>query len=1343
MRDTKQELGEFEIPHPSSSHIVNIEPNDITATPSTENLSEKEKHSSTKPDKDNGGSNSDKKKNKKGKKDKKDKDAEDDGPKVSYLQLYRFASPFDWLCVLVGTLCSFVNGVGQPLVALLMGNVIDNLDTNSDSTADAVARLRIIVIKFTVVGAIMFVVAYGQMCLFTLSAENQSKRIREKYLHAILRQDISWHDTSKKNESLNSRLSADTQLIFDGLADKVGLCLSSLATFVAGFVIAFTHGWRMSLVLLTSVPLMAIAGGLMAKYATASSADGQDSYAKAGGLAEQAIGSIRTVVAFDGQKRELNKFNAVLAEAYKSGVKKAFATGIGMGSFMLIMFLSYSLAFFYGSKQVKDGKMTSGDVLTVLFGTVIGAFSIGNVGPNIAVFGKAQAAAYTIFRTIDRIPAIDSFDPSGLKPENLTGHIVVKDVNFSYPSRPNVPILSNMNIEIMPGQTVALVGHSGSGKSTIIGLLERFYDPSSGSVTVDGIDLRDFNVRHLRDSIGLVSQEPVLFNATIKQNIMYGTRKDQKTPTDKEIEEACRLSNAHDFISKLPNGYNTMVGEKGALLSGGQKQRIAIARALIKNPSILLLDEATSALDTESERIVQAALDNAANGRSTVVIAHRLSTIMNADLIYVMDKGVVLESGTHESLMALGGTYTEFVAKQQLKTGGVDVEAPEGFEKEIVPISPSSPRIAITDAAIPEGARTSGKMGSLLRRMSSHHSVDRSEKSVDGAVVLDISEDKEMSIARQKKEAAKKLKMQKAPIGRTIKYLKDDVHLCLLGVFFACIQGALFPGFSQIFSRAITVLSTSHDLGDQFIPKANHYALLFCILAFIGFIGFCGGMASFLVVGERLTRKMRYLSYKSILSQEMAFFDRPENSTGALASRLATDSQQMFDMVSQVILTTVSSLATIAVGLGFAFYASWQMTLIILAAVPIIGLGQYLELASLSGFGEKTRKAYEKSGQVAGEAIANIRTVVSLAKEETFESRYFDVTREPHKYARHKAVFASFGFAMSQAVAYWSYSVGFYGGYRLVESGIIGWGQMFDCMFSIVFTAMSLGHITSELPKFAKGKQSAINIYELLDKDTTIDADRAGIELDAVSGSLGLDTVDFSYPTRQNIQIFKGVDIKVKPSQTVALVGPSGCGKSTIVALLERWYETDGGKVVIDNHNIRDLQLHNIRQHMALVGQEPVLFDMSIKDNILYGLPDSEGTMEQVEAAAKQANIHNFVLSLPNGYDTNVGDKGSQLSGGQKQRIAIARALIRNPKVLLLDEATSALDSESEKLVQEALDKARYGRTTIVIAHRLSTIQDADLILVVKNGQIVESGRHYELVALGGVYADLCKKQNL
>ncbi|KAF9345803.1 ATP-binding cassette, sub-B (MDR TAP), member 4, partial [Mortierella sp. AD094] len=582
----------------------------------------------------------------------------------------------------IGTICSIINGIGQPVVAILMGDLISNI-TGVDIEA-GVHAVRIIVIKFTVVGGIMLVASYGQMCCWTLSAENQSKRIREKYLHAILRQDMTWHDTSRNSESLNSHLSADTELILDGLAYKVGVVISGIATLIAGFVIAFTHGWKITFVLIASIPLMGATELLMSKYTADSSSDGQSVYAVAGGLAEQAIGAIRTAVAFDGQGREIKKFEALLNNAYRAGIKNAIGAGLGQGFMMCFTFLSFALVFWFGAREVHAGRMETSNVLTVLFSTIIGAFSLGDLG---------------------------------LKPTSLAGHIVLRDVDFVYPARPDVPVLKKMSIEIKPGQTVALVGLSGSGKSTIIGLLERFYDPTQGSVQIDGIEVKDFNVRHLRDRVGLVSQEPILFNATIKQNIIYGVRKDQQVLTDQEIEQVCRIANAHDFVSRLPDKYETLVGEKGALLSGGQKQRIAIARALIKYPSILLLDEATSALDTESERIVQEALDKASAGRSTVVVAHRLSTVMNADVIYVMEHGEVVTSGTHETLLAQGGIYFEFVANQQLKTVKVTSESAQA-EGSSAPYD----QVMIAEVPVSKG---SGRM-STTRRLS-RKSVDQSE----------------------------------------------------------------------------------------------------------------------------------------------------------------------------------------------------------------------------------------------------------------------------------------------------------------------------------------------------------------------------------------------------------------------------------------------------------------------------------------------------------------------------------------------------------------------------------------------------------------------------------------
>ncbi|KAF9979634.1 Multidrug resistance protein 1, partial [Mortierella antarctica] len=690
---------------------------------------------------------------------------------VSYWQLYRFASGKDWVYVGLGIICSLVLGVGQPMVALLFGSIIANLtDGNGDKSDEVIHTVTL----FTIVGAVMFVAAYGQQCFWTLSAEHQSKRIREKYLHAILRQDMSWHDTGRQSESLTTRLTSDTQLIFDGLADKVGLSLSNFTTFIAGFVIGFAKGWKLSLVLLAAVPLIGVTAAFMAKYTVESASEGQGSYSKAGAVAEQAISSIRTVVAFGGQKRETAAYIRWLDEAYKAGSRKAITAGLGNGFFLFVLFCTYGLAFWYGANRVAAGEMTSEQVLNVFLGMIIGAFALGNIGPNLSAFANARGAAYNIFKTIDRIPIIDSANPGGAKPSNIQGHIVVRDVDFHYPSRPDVPILKKMNVEVLPGQTIALVGQSGSGKSTIVGLVERFYDPIAGSVTLDGIEIKDYNVTFLRDSIGIVSQEPVLFNASIKENIALGIRKDQAQPTDHEIEEACRRSNAHDFISKLPDKYDTMVGEKGALLSGGQKQRIAIARALIKNPRILLLDEATSALDTESERTVQAALDKASAGRSTIVVAHRLSTIMNADVIYVMEKGVVIESGTHKSLLEKGGAYTELVAKQQLKSEGAD------NDDQAAQIDIDEVPTALSSKAPEMIRRKSSKM--LMRALSKRSSI-MSRNRVDSSVAFDDDAEDE---AMERKPAQE----QGVLIFRVLKIMKPEIPMAVFGGVMSAIDGA-------------------------------------------------------------------------------------------------------------------------------------------------------------------------------------------------------------------------------------------------------------------------------------------------------------------------------------------------------------------------------------------------------------------------------------------------------------------------------------------------------------------------------------------------------------------------
>ena len=627
---------------------------------------------------------------------------------VSFSQLLRYATGYDYVLMAAGTISGIINGSTLPVMTILFGDIMTAIITftlvappgtpNVAAFQDAQKRsldsnVTDGVIKMCIVGTATFVFSYIQMTCWSLVGENQTKRIREKYFESLMSQDIGWFDNIETGD-LTNRLSSDMTIIQEGLSDKVGLMIQFTSAFLAGFVIGYIKGWKLALVLTSTLPVLAGAAMIMAALIGGQSTEQQAEYAGAGAVAQQTLTAIKTVVAFGGEEIQTKRYCEKLDEAERTGVKKAMINGVGVGSIQLLFFLVYSLAFWYGNKLVPDmgsggsGELTVGQVLNVIFAIIIGAFSLGNATPHIAALGSARGAAKIVFDTIDRVSPIDPLSDSGEKPSSVKGNVEFKDIVFRYPKRPDVLVVKGISVNIEAGKTVALVGASGSGKSTIIKLLERFYDPSEGTVYLDGIDIKKLNVNWLRSQIGIVSQEPILFNTTIRENILLGLDKRDLplAKLDELIENVCRQANCWDFIQKLPQKMDTNVGEAGAMMSGGQKQRISIARAIIKNPAILLLDEATSALDTESERIVQAALENASKNRTTIVIAHRLSTIKNADRIIVMDNGNIVEQGNHSELLDLNGMYAKLVEGQQLKqlnesTNSQDTEVENGSQE--------------------------------------------------------------------------------------------------------------------------------------------------------------------------------------------------------------------------------------------------------------------------------------------------------------------------------------------------------------------------------------------------------------------------------------------------------------------------------------------------------------------------------------------------------------------------------------------------------------------------------------------------------------------------------------
>jgi ABC-type multidrug transport system fused ATPase/permease subunit len=428
-------------------------------------------------------------------------------------------------------------------------------------------------------------------------------------------------------------------------------------------------------------------------------------------------------------------------------------------------------------------------------------------------------------------------------------------------------------------------------------------------------------------------------------------------------------------------------------------------------------------------------------------------------------------------------------------------------------------------------------------------------------------------------------------------------------------------------------------------------------------------------------------------------------------------------------------------GIVIGFIYGWQLTLLMLLILPLFALGTYVNMKLRHGNQNRDTRLLEDAGQTAAEAIENIRTVQSLTREVPVYETFCHYLERPHKQSLRSTQIQAVSYAFSQCIVFFFYAACFrFGGYLVMQNAMLPL-DVFKVFFVIMFCGMTIGWATAYFPEMFKAKVAAGLILKMISERPKIDNySTAGLMTD-YKGSVTFDSVYFSYPTRTNAPILRGVGFQVQSGKTIALVGSSGCGKSTVVSLLERFYDPVDGRVLIDDIDLRTFNIRYAREQLALVSQEPTLFDFSIADNISYGLTGV--SRERIMDAAKLANIHETIMSFPEGYNTRVGEKGVQLSGGQKQRIAIARALVRNPKVLLLDEATSALDTENEKIVQDALDRAREGRTCIVIAHRLSTIQSADCIIVLKNGRIVEQGTHSELVSKRGPYYELTKRQQL
>lgn len=1018
----------------------------------------------------------------------------------------------------------------------------------------------------------------------------------------------------------------------------------------------------------------------------------------------------------------------------------------------------------------------------------------------------------------------------------------------------NKATLVNVSMEVRPGQTVALVGPSGSGKSTALSLLQRFFEIQLGSIAIGGYDIRQLNLAWLREQFGVVTQEPVLFDMSIGDNIKLGARPGQRV-TQQDIELAARNANAHYFIKRLPAGYDTRAGTRGIQLSGGQKQRIAIARALIRQPKLLLLDEATSALDLESESIVQRALDQARIGRTTFIVAHRLSTVRNADKIIVFDKGTIVESGTHEELLQKRGLYYQINAQQK---HGLDLAAPTNLGNirrnsllDSLRDTRESRSLSIysTGAGCGKykgfGAAGHGGNGEGLSEADQHgssfHQDEERSFAAAGSGLYGDMTDHDLDHHHLTGAPVKGDQIQGWPEGAgeslplidrhgrrvcnlsicaILRFIKPNLMFTTIGIFTSLLMGLCIPISAIIIGDIANLFSTDNP------EKIRHglytHGLLYMVLAGFAFAISFVQVLTFGTAGEKIGIHLRISGFKAILRRNITWFDNKRNSPGALCARLASDVGNVQTITGSRTAVIFQSISILVTTLIFAIYFNVKFSSLCALFVGILLMTTVLQAHYAGKLTMSNREFDSNIGKIVLESSANIKTVVSLHQEEYFIQRFeqlLQTDRRCFKMDNHiRLIMESFKYAMTAI----SKGSAFYFAAHMLLRNEITIDVIFKLIEIILYGLTEASKSLIFISDLEKARRGAQNLYKLIyteqyydmdslnnnnnnnnseypyEHDTkntmkiiandddnndehgikrasyflcptmfgghhqfgnsmttdirTLNANNSKIIHNAnyyantntnCRGNIRFENVSFAYPTRPSDIILRSLNADIPAGKSIALVGRSGCGKSTIVQLLECFYQHSNGLITLDGQDLRHLPVEWLRKQIALVSQEPTLLSYTIGDNIRYGDNSRFVPHDEVVKAAQTAQIHEFIMSLPDGYDTKLSEANSmQLSGGQKQRIAIARALIRRAPIMVFDEATSALDSKSENIVQRALERAQLGKTSIMIAHRLSTIKNADRILVLKDGVVIEQGTHQELLERRAEYYRLFKTQS-
>ena len=1246
---------------------------------------------------------------------------------ISLIQIYlHFFETIDYLFLILAIIGGIISGVCLPMLFYYSSENFSQIG-NTEETRNIRAPPQVLemilqemhdgirksmnknIKRQLVVGAIAFVSNFLNLTFWSLIGNRCSHKFKKSYFTVILSQEQGWFDSYNTYELAN-KVQAQLEQVEQGIGIKVGTTISAISQCIAGFIVSFLSSWKVTLVMISIAPIAILLYFILANTLRKGIIIGRKTWENAGGIAEEILYNIKVVASFANFEYELKRINERIEKAWMIESMNAFKLGVINGVIVFLLYLDLFLCYIYGRTLIgkdlnyrKGRDVIGSDVFAAGLCTLIGITSIPLIGPNIKAIQESCAASSDYFNLYHRKPQMD-YSRSVERPpiSQFHGNIEFHDVNFYYPSDPEKKLIINdLNIKFEPGKKIAIIGESGCGKSTTVNLIERLYDVTGGQILIDGIEIDKYDIEYLRNMIGYVQQEPVLFNRSIRENIIFGREEYLSSigNIDDLIQKACDVSYSSEFINKLSEGLEYVVGIKGSKLSGGQKQRIAIARAILGKPKILILDEATSALDYISEKEVQTALDNISLQNITIVIiAHRLSTIKNADIIYVMQKGKIIEQGSHEQLIQNGGYYASIVGAQL---------AQEEIEK-----------INQKESSMPNNIEIIKKNSKEIKFENMDNAISLSEQdiSVNPCVVFSELND-----------------------------YKFDIFLACLG---AVIVGVIIPVVSYFKAKTIIALNSRYETVRY--DDGKKYAFIFLAFAFLLGIGNCLMVWKFTALGLTLAKIYRKKLMEKYLSFHLSYFDLTKNSPGALLARMSINTMELNQLLNTILGISLKIFFIFVISLILGVIQEYRLLLVNYCFVPILIMCHILRRQLIETSGKKSAMAKMEAGGILSECIINTKTIFCFNFQKKAIMMYSEVLEIIERQFIRDSIIMGFLMGLGTFCYFASNCCIFALARKYMIDGSMDSEDMATIMNICNNSIMNIVNTLSDLGNLRKAAVAYKLIYSTLRTRSLISpfpADNYGKQSSTnINGKIEFKNVTFAYPTRPENVILKNVNLTIHPGQQVAIVGPSGSGKSTIIQLLNRFYDVENGKgeILIDNINIKDYNLYELRKVIGYISQEPTIFKISPLENVRYGnLNATDG--EYIEAAKKaniislftEENMNKIIDNKKKNKQNN--DNKDNISGGQKQRLCIARAFLKNPTILLLDEPTSSLDNKSVLEVQKSIDQLSINRTSVNVSHNLNLIENCDQILVMENGRVVESGTHSQLMNLKKMYYTLKK----